>query len=260
MKGRRLLVLAMTTLFLLSGCISPFADENSSTTPAEDLPPTITVNPVVDIDYGGSVYVSGSVEDEAPSDALVTISFSIPWGNVYERPNDDGSWEFALAGLEPGEYNVTFSVKDDSDQSSESITMQFEVLPPVEDSVSLTVWREEYWYEVGEGTSITGQVSHTFLETCSLQFNDGINLLIASDAINYDQTNGMFQIILESIEGELNGTIHVSCGLYTDSQNSVDVTIRPLSSQVSDLDGDGKNETLVSSYEQNALYLYQRVD
>ena len=28
--------------------------------------------------------------------------------------------------------------------------------------------------------------------------------------------------------------------------------------QISDLDGDGKNETLVSSYEQNALYLYQR--
>jgi hypothetical protein len=239
MKERRLLVFAMATLFLLSGCISPFSNENENITPAEDLPPTIAVNPVVDIDYGGSVYVSGTVDDEAPSDALVSIAFSIPWGNVYERPNDDGSWEFALTGLEPGEYNVTFSVKDDSEQSSESITMQFEVFPPVEDSVSLTVWREEYWYEEGEGVSITGQVSHTFLETCTLQFNDGVDYIIANDAINYDQTNGMFQIIIESIEGVLFGTIYVSCGLYTDSQNTVDVAIRPLSSQVSDLDGDG---------------------
>jgi len=239
MKVRGILVLVMVSLFIIPGCISPFADENIDAAPKEDLPPVIHVNPLLDVDYGASLIVSGTVDDEAPSETLVSISLSIPWGNIYERPNIDGSWQFPLSGLEPGNYNITFSAKDDSGQSSESITMGFEVLPPDEIPVSLSVWREEYWYDPGEGISITGQVSHSYLETCALEFYEGGNMIISNDAINYDPNNGMFQIILDSIEGELNGTIQASCGLYTDSQNTVDVKVLPLSSQVSDLDSDG---------------------
>ncbi|HJM19548.1 MAG TPA: hypothetical protein QF802_03740, partial [Candidatus Thalassarchaeaceae archaeon] len=239
MKVRGILVLVMVSLFIIPGCISPFADENIDAAPKEDLPPVIHVNPLLDVDYGASLIVSGTVDDEAPSETLVSISLSIPWGNIYERPNIDGSWQFPLSGLEPGNYNITFSAKDDSGQSSESITMGFEVLPPYEIPVSLSVWREEYWYDPGEGISITGQVSHSYLETCALEFYEGGNMIISNDAINYDPNNGMFQIILDSIEGELNGTIQASCGLYTDSQNTVDVKVLPLSSQVSDLDSDG---------------------
>ena len=108
-----------------------------------------------------------------------------------ENPNKSGRYNIVgqknshWVFLEPGEYNVTFSVKDDSDQSSESTTKNFSVLEPVENAVTLTLWRNEFWYQEGESVSITGQVSHTYLESCSLEFIYGEILLSEQDSITF---------------------------------------------------------------------------
>ena len=236
-KERRIIVFAFSILFIIPGCISPFADDNQTST-IEDKSPSIVIDSLSDIEYGDYLYVTGSVSDEQPSKSLVSISLSIPWGNYYVSPDDEGFWEFTIDGLDPGEYEIVFSAKDDSGQSSESITMQFSVFPPVEDEVSLTLWRNEFWYHQGESVSITGQISHTYLDSCQMQFIYG-EVIVSEDEINFDDKNGMFQIIVESLIGRINGTITVFCGLFYNSEYSINVSIIPFQSEVSDLDGDG---------------------
>ena len=72
---------------LVSGCIGPFANNDVEPADEEDLAPVLIFNGVSDIDWGSLVPVSGTISDESPTTATVTISFSIPWGTLYETPD-----------------------------------------------------------------------------------------------------------------------------------------------------------------------------
>jgi len=243
MGVRVLSALGLTLIMLLSGCISPFAKNEEPKVAEEDLPPTLTFNGASDIDWGSLVPVSGNVVDENPTGVIVTIAFSIPWGTLYETPDESGDWDFNMAGLEPGNYSVTVSAADESGQQSESFTENFTVFPPIESETRITIWRTEVWYEEGEEVSVTGQVEHNFLETCTLSmiFENGDEL--STNSISFDTTSGFFSISFGEFQGSANGTAHSECGLYTSSIANMPFTLSPLSEEITDTDGDGIPDT-----------------
>ncbi len=232
-------------VLLFSGCLGFLSDDTGDVVTIDE-DPLISANEVDDINYGGSVFVSGTVTDELPTEARVTIAFSIPWGTIYETPDEDGNWQYSLGGLEPGDYNVTFTVVDDSDQSSDTITKSFTVHPPIEQDVLMVVWRSDIRYEIGEETSVTGQLTHSTLSSCTISYSliseVGGNSPVHQPMevpINFDTSSGMFSISLGILNGTSNGTVRASCGQYTTSEDSVLVSFQPLEQPISDLDGDG---------------------
>lgn len=239
MEARRWSAFGLTLIMLVSGCIGPFANNDVEPADEEDLPPVLTFNGVSDIDWGSLVPVSGTISDESPTTATVTISFSIPWGTLYETPDANGAWDFNMAGLAPGDYSVTVSATDAAGQSSESFTENFTVRSPVESQAQITIWRTQVWYEEGEEVQVTGQVEHTYLETCTVTMFYDSGDEISSDAISFDGTSGFFSLSLGELQGSVNGTAQSDCGLFTESTASVSFQVSPLDEQVIDQDGDG---------------------
>ena len=75
MHKKALLATMLVSVLLFAGCLG-FFESDSDIVEIVDESPLIAANEVDDINYGGLVYVSGTVTDELPTKARVTIAFS----------------------------------------------------------------------------------------------------------------------------------------------------------------------------------------
>ncbi len=234
-----LFALLVCSSLLLSGCTIPLLGDDEVADSETNEPPSLSVNEVQDAGFGEPVLVSGVVSDESPSEGLVTMAFSIPWGNIYERPESDGSFSYSMNGLEPGDYSVTVSVKDSSDLLSESITHNFTVHTPEEAAAVVTVWRSVVYFETGERSSFSGEVEHLFLDSCSFAYTSSGDLRSSDLTIQYNSGDGMFNIGFPPLSDTEIGILSTSCGRYTTTTTNVSLTLNLIVEEAPDADGDG---------------------
>ena len=140
--------------------------------PEIDEPPTLVYEGVGDIDFGGSALIAGTVGDEHPAEVKVTVAISIPWGTVHVNPNEAGNWEFRMSGLNPGAYFANVTAKDSAGQQSRTISHSFNVNPPVEADVILSMGNTEVLFEPDSMATVSGQVVHADLDSCTVTATD----------------------------------------------------------------------------------------
>ncbi len=240
MGGHRPLSVTLLVLLLLaSGCLGLFGDEAVDAEPDVDEPPTLVYGGVEDIDFGGTALIAGTVGHEHPAEVKVTVALSIPWGTVHVSPDEAGNWEFRMSGLNPGTYFANVTAKDSTGQQSQTISHSFNVNPPVEVDVILSMGNTEVLFEPDSMATASGQVVHADLDSCTVSATDEEG---AIQQLGLDTESGSFVLRIDMLgreETDLTRTVTASCGRWTISQASETVHFTRASEVIADADGDG---------------------
>ena len=196
-------------------------------------------------DYGEPVNLTGWVADEETSTTQISVSIyseesiSAPILQPSVVADESGAWSILLPYSEPGTWLAAISATDSSGQVTESEMVEVIILEPDEKPVKVAI---RYLSPQDEGAPglVTGDLIHMFPATCFVEYWPEGQSSIEGQV---NGLNGTFVIPVDVDEIAINGTLYVTCGLFTVNTTSVSyqlpIPVEPPEEAIADEDQDG---------------------
>lgn len=190
---------------------------------------------------GNNATIEGFVYDENLESSNVFINILDDQINPVISYNisldNSGLWTIETPLSDPGIWIIDAKAYDEVGSQSNSVTSSIEIVKPVEPEANITFAWEEPAQNESIGT-LRGVILHNYPQTCNLEYRpDGQNpaMFVTAEDIS---SIGLYALTIDTSTHNTDGLLFVTCGMFTLSEVSVDVTLPMPPEPVGDLDGD----------------------
>ena len=230
------LAILMVAMLILPGCAMPTGEVPPIRDDAEDDIMTVTIEDgqQYEATAGEEWIISGSVTGSTPTKVVVSISID---GVVLARsvPDATGRWILdAIAPEVPGDHQ--FEIKAQPPRGDTVIFDATLTVLPIAENPPLIVIDSTFSVQSGGLLWISGSVDHAARSTCSGVYSPTIG---SERPLSVDSSDGKFSFTLISPSESHSATISVSCGTYMTKMSIQEISIKVLSEDAVDSDGDG---------------------